>query len=336
MKLGDIANQFQLELCGDAEVEITGIASLSEAGEGQLAFLFNIRYRNQLHASKAAAVVLRSEDADLTDKPCLLSDNPRLSCARIATLFDPAPLAMPFIDQSARISDMADIGQGVAIGPGAVIQSGARISDGVHIGSGCHIGEGASVGAGSRLHANVVLYHDVHLGEGCILHAGAVIGADGFGFEFDASTGEYVKIPQICSVRIGKDVEIGAGTTIDRGALNDTIIGDGCKLDNQIQVGHGTRIGHHTVISGCTAIAGSTTIGSYCLIGGAVGIIDNIEITDRVEITAMSLVSQSIVEKGRYSSGTGLMPGAEWKRSVVGFRKLGDILKRLKRLEPDQ
>lgn len=333
MKLGDIASQFQLELSGDAEVNITGIASLSEADATQLAFLFNSNYRDQLQDSDAAAVVLRPADADLTDIPCLLSENPRMAWAQIATLFDPAPLTMPFIDESAWIADTAQIGRGVAIGPNAVIKSGAVIGDGAQIGAGCHVGEGASVGAGTRLNANVVMYHAVHIGERCIVHAGAVIGADGFGFEFDASTGDYVKIPQVYSVRIGNDVEIGAAVTIDRGALNDTTIGDQCKLDNQIQIGHGTRIGHHTVISGCTAIAGSTKIGSYCLIGGAVGIVDNIEIADQVEITAMSLVSQSILEKGRYSSGTGLMRGSEWKRSVVGFKKLDDILKRLRRLE---
>ena len=333
MKLGDIASQFQLELSGDAEVNITGIASLSEADATQLAFLFNSNYRDQLQDSDAAAVVLRPADADLTDIPCLLSENPRMAWAQIATLFDLAPLTMPFIDESAWIADTAQIGRGVAIGPNAVIKSGAVIGDGAQIGAGCHVGEGASVGAGTRLNANVVLYHAVHIGERCIIHAGAVIGADGFGFEFDASTGDYVKIPQVYSVRIGNDVEIGAAVTIDRGALNDTTIGDQCKLDNQIQIGHGTRIGHHTVISGCTAIAGSTKIGSYCLIGGAVGIVDNIEIADQVEITAMSLVSQSILEKGRYSSGTGLMRGSEWKRSVVGFKKLDEILKRLRRLE---
>ncbi len=333
MKLGDIASQFQLELSGDTEVNITGIASLSEADATQLAFLFNSNYRDQLQDSDAAAVVLRPADADLTDIPCLLSENPRMAWAQIATLFDSAPLTMPFIDESAWIADTAQIGRGVAIGPNAVIKSGAVIGDGAQIGAGCHVGEGASVGAGTRLNANVVLYHAVHIGERCIIHAGAVIGADGFGFEFDASTGDYVKIPQVYSVRIGNDVEIGAAVTIDRGALNDTTIGDQCKLDNQIQIGHGTRIGHHTVISGCTAIAGSTKIGSYCLIGGAVGIVDNIEIADQVEITAMSLVSQSILEKGRYSSGTGLMRGSEWKRSVVGFKKLDDILKRLRRLE---
>ncbi len=333
MKLSEIADQFQLECLGDAAIEISGIASLEAATPEQLVFLFNSNYRDQLTASQAGAVVLRPADAELTDKPRLLSDNPRLTWAHIAGLFDTAPLNMPFIEASSWISDTVSLGPGVSIGPGAVIKSGAVIGPGVVIGSGCHIGEGARIGAGTRLHANVVVYHDVVIGANSIIHANAVIGADGFGFEFDAGTGDYVKIPQIYGVQIGDNVEIGAGTTIDRGALNNTTLGDHCKLDNQVQIGHGTRIGHHTVISGCTAIAGSTRIGSYCLIGGAVGIIDNIEITDQVEITAMTLVSQSILEKGRYSSGTGLMPGADWKRSIVGFRKLDDILKRIRRLE---
>ncbi len=336
MKLSDIAEQFQLESLGNTDVEITGIAGLEGASEHQLSFLFSPNYCDLLADSQAGAVVLRPEDAALTDKPRLLSANPRMAWARIASLFDPAPLAMPVIAPSAVISDTASIGQGVAIGAGAVIRSGARIEDGAHIGAGCYIGESAKIGKDSRIKPNVVVYHDVQVGESCIVHANAVLGADGFGFEFDADTGDYIKIPQVFSVIVGDNVEIGAGTTIDRGALNHTTIGSGCKLDNQVQVGHGTSIDHHTVISGCTAIAGSTRIGSYCLIGGAVGIVDNIEIVDRVEITAMTLVSQSILEPGRYSSGTGLMSGYEWKRSVVGFRKLGNILKRIKRLESDQ
>ncbi len=333
MKLVEIAKQFQLEFRGDADVEIAGIAGLEEAGPGQLSFLFNPAYRDLLENSLASAVVLRAEDSELTDKPLLIAASPRMAWAQIASLFDTRPQGMPFVDERAVISDIATIGSGVAIGAGAVIKSGAVINDGAKIGAGCVIGEGSVIGAGSELHANVTIYHDVKMGSQCIVHSGAVIGADGFGFEFDGSTGDYVKIPQIYGVRIGNNVEIGAGTTIDRGALNNTSIGDGCKLDNQVQVGHGTRIDHHTVISGCTAIAGSTRIGSYCLIGGAVGIVDNIEIVDQVEITAMTLVSQSIREKGRYSSGTGLMAGNEWKRSVVGFRKLDDMLKRLRRLE---
>ena len=336
MKLSDIADQFQLESLGNTNVEITGIAGLEGASPQQLSFLFSPNYRDLLDGSQAGAVVLRPEDAELTDKPRLLSANPRMAWARIATLFDPAPLVMPVIEPTAVISDTAFVGQGVAIGAGAVIRSGAKIEDGVQIGAGCYVGESAKIGKGSRMMPNVVVYHDVEVGDSCIIHANAVLGADGFGYEFDPDTGDYIKIPQVFSVIVGDNVEIGAGTTIDRGALNHTKIGDGCKLDNQVQVGHGTSIGHHTVISGCTAIAGSTRIGSYCLIGGAVGIVDNIEIVDRVEITAMTLVSQSILERGRYSSGTGLMPGFEWKRSVVGFRKLDTILKRIKRLESDQ
>ncbi len=336
MKLSEIKNQFQLESLGNTDVEITGIAGLEDASPGQLSFLFSSNYRDLLINSQAGAVVLRPEDAGLTDRPRLLSANPRMALARIAILFDPAPHVMPVIDPGATISDTASIGQGVAIGAGAVIRSGARIEDGAQIGAGCYIGEGATIGKGSRLLPNVVVYHDVCVGDSCIVHANAVLGADGFGFEFDPDTGDYIKIPQIFSVIVGDNVEIGAGTTIDRGALNHTTVGDGCKLDNQVQVGHGTSIGHHTVISGCTAIAGSTKIGSYCLIGGAVGIVDSIKIVDRVEITAMTLVSQSILKRGRYSSGTGLMPGFEWKRSVVGFRKLDKILKRIKRLESDQ
>jgi UDP-3-O-[3-hydroxymyristoyl] glucosamine N-acyltransferase len=312
VKLGAIAEAFDLECRGDPETEISG-----------------------LRTTEAAAVVVQASDADSTDKPLLISDNPRMAWAQIATLFDPQPSRMPFIEQSASISEQAVLGRGVAIGANVVVRAGAVIGDGAVIDPGCIIGEACIVGAGTRLHPNVVLYHNVSIGESCIIHAGVVIGADGFGFEFDGATGDYVKIPQVYGVKVGNNVEIGAGTTIDRGALNNTTIGDGCKLDNQVQIGHGTQIDHHTVISGCTAIAGSTKIGSYCLIGGAVGIIDNIEIADQVEITAMSLVSQSILDKGRYSSGTGLMPGFEWKRSVVGFRKLDDILKRLKRLESD-
>lgn len=333
MKLAEIAEQFQLEVRGDAEVDITGIANLNEAGPGQLSFLFNPSYRDALTSCRAAAVVLRPEDAPLTDKPALLTPAPRLAWAQIAGLFDSRPVTMPFVEPTAVISDTARLGTGVSIGAHAVIKTGAFIRDGAVIGPGCVVGEGSHIGAGTCLHANVTIYHDVKIGAGCVIHSGTVIGADGFGFEFDPVSGDFIKIPQVYGVRIADNVEIGAGTTIDRGALNHTSIGEGCRLDNQIQVGHGTRIDHHTIISGCTAIAGSTRIGSYCLIGGAVGIVDNIEIVDQVEITAMTLVSQSILEKGRYSSGTGLMQGNEWKRSIVGFRKLDDILKRLRRLE---
>ena len=331
--LAEIAEQFDLEYRGDSSAQIHGIAKLGDAGPDQLAFLFSTAYRDQLPQCQAAAVVLRQEDAELCNLPVLISEQPRLMWARIAALFDPRPLPSLKHHAAAVVSDTATIGSNVTIGANTTIESGARIEQDAIIGPGCVIGENVEIGKGTRLEANVTLYHDVGIGNQCVIHSGAVIGADGFGFEFDGSTGSLVKIPQIYSVRVGSDVEIGAGTTIDRGALNDTLIGDGVKLDNQVQVGHGTTIGNNTAISGCTAIAGSTRIGSYCLIGGAVGIVDNITITDQVEVTAMSLVSRSITSSGRYSSGTGLMPGKQWKRSIVGFSKLDEILKRIRRLE---
>ena len=331
MKLGEIAKQFQLECRGDPDIEIRGIASLQEASEHQLAFLFSSHYRSLIESSSAAAIVMTADDAAQVNRPVLLAEQPRLAWAHIAGLFDTQPVSMPFVHPTAVISDLARVGKGVAIGAHSTIASGAVIEDGVSIGTGVHIGAGAKIGAGTRIDANCVIYHNVTIGKGCRLFANAVIGADGFGYEFDGR--DFVKIPQVYGVVIGDQVDIGAGTTIDRGALNDTVIGDHCKFDNQVQIGHGTRIGDHTVISGCSAIAGSTTIGRYCLIGGGVGIVDNIEVADQVEITAMTLVSQSIREKGRYSSGTGLMPGRDWKRSIVGFRKLDEILKRLRRLE---
>lgn len=331
--LADLSQELGLEYRGDGKIEITGIAKLGDAKSNQLGFLFTAAYRSELENCQAAAVVLKAEDAELFHGPVILSEQPRLIWAKVAALFDPEPLPALKVHPAASVSDTATVGTEVTVGANATIEAGARIESGVVVGAGCVIGENVTIGANTRLAANVTIYHGVTIGENCRIHSGTVIGADGFGYEFDAATASLLKIPQIYAVEIGNHVEIGAGTTIDRGALNHTRIGNGVKLDNQVQVGHGTTIGDHTAISGCTAIAGSTNIGSYCLIGGAVGIVDNITITDQVEITAMSLVSRSIKQSGRYSSGTGLMPGKQWKRSIVGFAKLDEIMKRLRRLE---
>jgi len=333
LSLREIADQFDLELIGEPATSIRNIASLQDAKGDELAFLFNSSHKMHLTNSQAAAVVIRQSDSADCDIPMLLSDQPRLAWAKIAALFDSMPGPDGVCHASAVVSPTAQIGVGVSIGANAVVEAGAALADGVAIGAGCFVGECVAIGVGSRLHANVTLYHDVQLGVNTIVHSGTVIGADGFGYEFDRDTASLVKIPQVYGVRIGDNVEIGAGSTIDRGALNHKIISDGVKLDNQAQIGHGTSVGAHTVMCGCSAVAGSTTIGAYCLIGGAVGIIDNLEIADQVEITAMSLVSQSITSKGRYSSGTGLMPGRDWKRNIVGFRKLDEIIKRLRQLE---
>jgi len=330
--LAGIGEQFGLTVVGDGRVRITGIAALDEAGPEDITFLFSAKYQNRLPACKAGAVVVSPKVATTLSRPCLISDQPRLAWARIATLFDVSEAWLE-IHPTAQIDETAELGPGVSIGPNAIVRAGAVLGSGVALGSGVVVGENVHIGDGSHIHANVVLYHQVQIGNHCIVHANAVIGADGFGFEFDPAAKALLKIPQVYGVRIGDQVELGAGTTIDRGALSDTEVGDGVKIDNQVQIGHGTKIGAHTVISGATAIAGSTRIGRYCMIGGAVGIIDNLTISDRVEITAMSLVTQSINEPGRYSSGTGLMASRHWKRNVVVFKKLDDLYKRLRKLE---
>ena len=330
--LAGIGEQFGLTVVGDGRVRITGIAALDEAGPEDLTFLFSVKYQSRLPACKAGAVVVPPKFATALTGSGLIAKQPRLAWARIATLFDVSE-AWPDIHPTAQIDETAELAPGVSIGPNAVVRGGAVLGANVALGSGVVVGENVQIGDGTHIHANVVLYHQIHIGRHCIIHANAVIGADGFGFEFDPATGGLVKIPQVFGVKIGDQVELGAGTTIDRGALTDTEVGDGVKIDNQVQIGHGTKVGANTVISGATAIAGSTRIGRYCMIGGAVGIIDNLTICDRVEITAMSLVTQSIGEPGRYSSGTGLMSSRHWKRSVVVFRKLDDLYKRLRKLE---
>lgn len=333
LTLGDIATHLGIEVRGDASVQITGIAAIHEARRGHLTFLFSSTYRDHLSATGASAIVLSSRDAQRCPLPMLITPDPRLAWAKISHLFDTTPAPERTVHPSAVVSQKAWLGTDVSIGPNSVIDENVELHDDVVIGSGCFVGKGTIIGKRTRLFANVTLYHDVDIGTDGLIHSGVVIGGDGFGFAFDRAIKQMVKIAQVYGVKIGDNVEIGAGTTIDRGALNDTVIGHGVKLDNQVQVGHNTTIGDHTVISGCTAIAGSTKIGSYCLIGGAVGIIDNLEITDEVEITAMTLVSRSITKPGRYSSGTGLLPSNAWKRSVVGFSKLDQLIKRIRELE---
>jgi len=331
--LGEIARYLDIELRGDKSTRVTGIANLKDAKPGQLSFLFTSSFRKYLDSTQASAVVVRDDQSSDCRIPVLIAADPRLAWAKISHFFDRQPQPSKSIHPSANVSTTAMIGNDVSIGANAVIEDDVSLGDDVCIGPGCVIGEGSQIGRGTRLSANVTLYHRITIGENGIIHSGVVIGADGFGFAYDPKASGYHKIQQVYAVRIGDDVEIGAGSTIDRGALNDTVLGKGVKLDNQVQVGHNTTIGDYTVISGCTAIAGSTRIGSYCLLGGAVGIIDNLHITDHVEITAMTLVSRSITEPGRYSSGTGLLPSRDWKRNIVGFKKLNEILKRLQGVE---
>ncbi len=331
IRLGVLAERVGAQVHGDGDCLIEGVATIQSATAGQIAFLANARYRRYLAQTQASAVILKPDEVAQCPVPALLCDNPYLTFARVATLLNPQARPAAGIHATAVVADDCDIDPSATIAPGVVVEAGATIGRDVVIGPGCVVGRESEIGAGSRLYANVTLYHQVKIGARAVIHAGAVIGSDGFGMAND--NGVWVKVPQLGRVVIGDDVEIGANTTIDRGALDDTVIGDGARLDNQIQVAHNVQIGAHTAIAGCVGIAGSTQIGQRCQIGGGVGIVGHLNIVDDVYITAMSLVSGNINRPGLYSSGTPLEANASWQKNAVRFRQLDDIARRLKQVE---
>ncbi len=322
---GDLAGRFGLELRGDAGTSVRGVATIAEATPDRLTFLSNSKYRGQLATTRAGIVVLGAADADAAPGTALVARDPYSAYARIAALFESQPEApagahpSAVVDASATVDPSAHIGPHVSIGARSVIGAGA------YVGPGCVIGEDCLVGAGARLVARVTLVTRVRLGERVLVHPGAVLGADGFGIAMEH--GAWLKVPQLGGVVIGDNCEIGANTTIDRGAIDDTVLEEDVRLDNQIQIGHNVRIGAHTAIAGCVAVAGSARIGRYCLIGGAAGIVGHIEICDKVVITAMSLVTHSIREPGEYSSGTPLMDNRSWRRNAARFRQLDRLFR---------
>ncbi|MDA0689037.1 MAG: UDP-3-O-(3-hydroxymyristoyl)glucosamine N-acyltransferase [Proteobacteria bacterium] len=329
--LKEIAEFLALELRGDSECEIHGLGTLTGAGPTHLSFLSNKSYIDQLGTTRAGAVLVTEDFLDKCPGNALISRNPYVSFAQATSLFLPEPANAAGVHPTAVIADDVEVPASVSIAPHVVIESGVRLGEGVRIGAGCFIGAGSRLGANCRLYNGVTLYHGVSLGENVIIHSGTVIGADGFGFAFDGE--KSIKIHQLGGVDIGDNVEIGAGSTIDRGAIENTVIGQGVKIDNQVQIGHNTQIGDHTVICGCTAIAGSATIGKYCVLGGASGMVGHLTIADGVQVSAMSLVSRSITEAGTYSSGTGQMKTSDWKRAIVRFQQLDSIARRVKELE---
>jgi UDP-3-O-[3-hydroxymyristoyl] glucosamine N-acyltransferase len=320
--LGELAVRFGLELKGAPDVRVSHVATLAQATEGSLSFLANSHYRRSLRVTRASAVILAPDEAQGCPVAALMTPNPYLMYAHIASLFHPEALVAPGIDPSAVVASSARIAASAQVGPLAVIEEHVELGERVQIGPGCIVQEGARVGADTRLIARVNLYAGVQIGRRCILHAGAVVGADGFGFASDGGT--WVKVPQVGSVRVGDDVEIGANTTIDRGAIDDTVVEHGVKLDNQIQVGHNVTIGAHTAIAACTGISGSTTLGQRCMIGGMVGFAGHLTIADDVVITGCSLVSASIREAGSYSSGMPTVPTRAWRRMVAHLRRFGE------------
>ena len=322
-----LAERFGLILRGDGDRRIDGVATLARAGASQLAFLANPRYRSQLADCGAGLVVMREEDAEGYAGNALIAKDPYAAFAGMAALFDHRPAFVAGIHASAAVDPSADIADGACIGPFVSIGPRTRVAAGASIGPGCVIGEDCVIGAGSELTARVTLVRRVRLGQRVLVHPGAVIGADGFGIAMEH--GHWLKVPQLGGVSIGDDCEIGANTTIDRGALDDTVLEDDVRLDNQIQIGHNARIGAHTAMAGCSAVAGSAVIGRYCLIGGGAGILGHLEVCDRVVITAMSLVTRSIREPGEYSSGTPLMDNHSWRKNAARFKQLDALARQV-------
>ncbi|QDW65756.1 UDP-3-O-(3-hydroxymyristoyl)glucosamine N-acyltransferase [Luteimonas granuli] len=325
-----LAERFGLALRGDGATAIDSVATLSGAGARQLSFLANPRYRGQLAGSAAGVVVVREADAEGLDRTLLVARDPYVAFAKIAALFDPPRVASPGVHASAVVDASAEVDPAAEVGAFACIGARARVAAGAIIGPGCIVGEDCMVGAGSHLVARVTLVRRVRLGERVLVHPGAVLGADGFGLAMDG--GRWIKVPQQGGVVVGDDCEIGANTTIDRGAIEDTVLEEDVRLDNQIQIGHNVRIGAHTAMAGCVAVAGSAVIGRYCLIGGAAGIVGHIRICDRVVVQAMSLVTSSIEVPGEYSSGTPLMDARSWRRSAARFRQLDALARQVQAL----
>jgi UDP-3-O-[3-hydroxymyristoyl] glucosamine N-acyltransferase len=337
--LAQLAERFSLALHGDGTRMISGVSTLSAATPAQLSFLANPRYRSEMRASHAGAVVLRADDAPDCPGPALIAPDPYVAFAKIAALFDTPPSRTPGVHPTAVVAGDAVIAESASIGPHCVVESGARVDAGATLGPHCIVGRDCVVGARSHLVARVTLVIRVHLGQRVLIHPGAVIGADGFGLAFETNAsehGSWIKVPQLGGVRIGDDCEIGANTTIDRGAIEDTVIEEDVRLDNQIQIAHNVRIGAHTAMAGCSAVAGSATIGRYCLIGGGAGILGHLTVADRVTVTAMTLVTHSINEPGQYSSGTPFQANRDWRRNAVRFKHLDELARRLQAVEKDQ
>jgi UDP-3-O-[3-hydroxymyristoyl] glucosamine N-acyltransferase len=329
--LAELAARFDLQLHGDGSRAIAGVGTLQAATPEQLAFLANPHYRTQLANTRAGAVVLRASDAESCPNACLIAADPYVAFAKIAALFERSVAPAAGIHPTAVVAAGASVAASASIGPFCVVGDDASIGDGAILGPHCIVGERCAVGAQSRLVARVTLVRDVTLGKRALVHPGAVIGADGFGIAFDKD--HWIKVPQLGGVRIGDDCEVGANTTIDRGALEDTVLEDDVRLDNQIQIAHNVHVGAHTAMAGCAAVAGSAKIGRYCLVGGGAGILGHLEIADRVTVTARALVTHSIAESGEYSSGTPIQDNRAWRRNAARFKHLDELARRVQALE---
>lgn len=329
--LGELAAELGAELRGDPDTDIVGIATLQAAGPSQITFLANPSYARYLADTQASAVILAPSAADQFKGNALLMDDPYFGYARLSHRFDPAPVAPPGIHPSAVVSPSAIIHDSASVGPQAVVEDDVAVGEGVVIGAGSVIGARCQLGNFSVLRPRVTLAHDVVLGKRCHILSGAVIGSDGFGFA--NVQGAWHRIAQIGRVVLGDDVEVGANSTIDRGALDDTAIGNGVKLDNLVHVAHNVSIGDHCAMAAMVGIAGSTEIGSHCVFGGASVVAGHLKLADQVHLTGTTMVTGNINEPGVYSSGTGYDTNRQWRKNAVRFRQLDSLAKRIKELE---
>lgn len=329
--LAELAEQHGLTLRGDPHTVISGVCALLPGQAGKLSFYGESRLRSQLSLTQAAAVILAPREADQYDGNALIAAEPALAFAKIAQAFDRSKEFTAGIDSRAAVAASAVLGEGCGVGPGAVIEADAVIGAGSYIGPNCVVRRGARIGARSRLEANVYIGPDCELGARALVLPGAVVGGRGFGLVPSASG--WIEMPQLGRVIVGDDVEIGAQTCIDRGALDDTVIETGVKLDNQIQIAHNCRIGAHTAIAACVGIAGSTRIGSRCMIGGATVIAGHVTIADNVMLLGMAMVTKSIAVAGVYGSGLPAMPARDWRKQVARVRRLSRVDERLQSIE---
>jgi UDP-3-O-[3-hydroxymyristoyl] glucosamine N-acyltransferase len=329
--LQELAHAIGAELRGDPDLLISGVGTLQRAKAGQLSFLSNPLYRRYLKTTGASAVLLGSNTVQECPVAALVTDNPYLGYARAAALLFPQPAFEPGVHPSAVVAGSARIDPSAHIGACVVIGEEVSLGSEVYVGPGSVIEAGCLVGSHTRLVARVTLCRDTQLGARCLIHPGAVLGADGFGLANDE--GRWEKVPQLGRVRIGDDVEIGANTTIDRGALEDTVLHDGVKLDNQIQIAHNVEIGEHTAMAGCSAVAGSTKIGRHCTVGGLTGVVGHLTIGDNVHFSAATLVTRSFESPGYYSGGLPAMGNGEWRKTIARIRRLEELNKEVKALK---
>ena len=329
--LRELAERFGGDIVGDPAVRVERVATLDRAGAGDISFLSNERYFRQLRTTRAAAVIVAPAAREATAVPRIVCANPYAYYARVSSLLNPPRAARATIHESAVIDSTARIDPSAEIGPLTVISCGATVGANTIIGARCFLGENVRIGSDGRINSGVTLYGGCTIGDRAVIHSGVVLGADGFGIAFDA--GKWIKVPQIGGVKIGDDVEIGANTTIDRGAIEDTVLENGVKLDNQIQIAHNVKIGENTAIAACTGIAGSVHIGRNCRIGGGVGIAGHVEIADNVEISGYTAITKSISASGMYSGVYPFESNREWRRNAAQLRHLSDIARRMRALE---